>query len=116
MSEPRKVKRTNFLIKGFNALMTFDQWKKAGYPLRNPDDVVSIFKKHCSGCPLYRPDGRAVPFGLRGLCDDALEFDGVKGCGCHVGPDSEELTNALTVPVHPCPRKLFGSEQLEESE
>ena len=116
MSEPRNIKRTNFLTKGFNALMTLNQWKKAGYPIRDPEDVKEIFETHCRPCPLYNPDGRAITFGPRGLCDDALEFDGVKGCGCHVSPDPEELTNALLVPIHPCPRGLFGHEQLEESE
>lgn len=132
MSEPRKVKRTNFLKKGFNAVMTFADWKAAGYPVRDPEDVKAIFETHCAGfykdhndnwtghpatpCPLYVADGQAVPLGPRGLCDDGLEFDGVKGCGCHVSPDAGELTNALAVPVHPCPRGLFGHEQLDELE
>ena len=115
MNEFRVVKRTNFLAKGFNALMTLNQWRKAGYPLRDPADVAAIFNEHCEACPLYNPDGRANPLGLRGICDDALELDGVRGCGCHVSPDATTFSNVLTVPVKPCPRGLFGCEQLDES-
>jgi len=108
MSEPRKIKRTNFLVKGFHALMTFADWRAAGFPARDPEDVKAIFTEHCSQCPLYDPEGRAVVvIGPKGLCDDRRDFEGVRGCGCHVSPYASEWTNAVAYPVKPCPRGLF---------
>ena len=103
------VKRTNFFKKGFNAVLTFTEWRKQGYPGRNPEDVKVIFDEHCSQCPIYDPSARAAPIPLAplGLCSDGREVDGVKGCGCHVSPDAGEWTNALAIPVKPCPRGLF---------
>jgi hypothetical protein len=103
------IKRTNFLTKGYNALMTLAEWKRQGYPGRAPEDVKDLFDTHCSKCPLYDPNSRAVPLAIAplGICSDRLELDGVKGCGCHVSPDAGEWTNALAVPVKPCPRNLF---------
>lgn len=103
----RVVKRTNFLSKGFSLLMTFDAWKRQGYPGRDPEDVKAIFDEHCLKCPLYDPSARAMIGAPKGLCSDGREIDGVKGCGCHVSDDAGEWTNALAIPVKPCPRNLF---------
>ena len=111
MNEPQIVKRTNILSKGFNALMTYNQWRKAGFPLRDPADVTAIFNEHCDGCLLYNPEGRANPLGSLGVCDDALELHGVKGCGCHVSPDATTFSNVLSIPTKPCPLGKFGGEK-----
>lgn len=107
MREYEIVKRTHFFKKSFNALLTFDEWRRQNYPGRAPEDVKTIFEECCSQCPLYNPERRALPTLPKGVCDDGRSADGVVGCGCHVSPDAGEWSNSLAIPSKPCPRGLF---------
>jgi hypothetical protein len=83
-------------IAGFT--ITYAQWAAAGFPRREPEWVAELFAI-CEPCELFDPEAKG-PFGDLGIC---------KECGCHVGPDAENLRNKLVVPQTSCPLEKWGA-------
>jgi hypothetical protein len=87
----------NYMAKIKDFTITYAQWAAAGFPRRDPEWVKELFAI-CKFCELYDADIRG-PFGDKGVC---------RACGCHVGPDPENVRSKLVLPNTSCPLDKWG--------